>query len=271
MFKLFASAACLFLAANLALAQRSPRPGLELRSLAEVTSLKKKAESGDRNAQLALGQTLASRSRPADALTWYRKAAAQGSVEATSLAGEMLLFGKPANDDGQRVVAKPEEGMVLIYQAATNRHAEACRSMSIARQRGLSVRTNIVESYAWLRFYAEADPIRRKKELDTLGLTLTVPQLDQADKLVRDFNQRKWPALEICHDYKKDSRLKLSGVAIGGRFPLAIINRRTIAEGESASIPVEGGTVSVKCLKISEDSVLVAIDQESEPRLISLY
>jgi len=192
-------------------------------------------------------------------------------VEGASLAGELLLFGKAAGDEGQRVVAKPEEGLVLIYFAATNQHAMACRTMSIASQRGLGVRSNSVVAYAWLRLYAEADPLRRKRELDALGLTLTVPQLDQAGKLVEDLKQRKWPPLEIYHDYKKDSRLKLSGVAIGGRVPLAIINRRTIAEGESAVISVEGGTVNIKCLKISEDSALVAVDQEPEPRLISLY
>jgi len=268
---LITSAVGLFILMNSAGAQRNLHTGQEVRSLAELTVLKRKAESGDRNAMLRLGQTLASRSRSADALIWYRKAADQGSVEAASLAGDMLIFGKTAGEDAQQVAAKPQEGLALVYRAATNRHALACRTMSVAFQRGLGVRTNLVEAYAWLRFYAEADPVRRKRELDALGLALTVLQLDQADKLVHDFKRGKWPALEIHYDYKKDSRFKLSGVTIGGRLPLAIINRRTIAEGESASFAVEGGTVNVKCLKINEDSVLVAVDQESEPRLISLY
>jgi hypothetical protein len=268
---LIVSPVIFLLACDVSSAQQRPRSGSELRTLGEVTLLKQAAEAGECGAQVALGRTLAMRARPTDALAWYRKAADQGSVEAASLAGELLLFGKAGEDDSQRVMPRLEDGVKLTYFAATNRYGEACRSMSVAYQRGLSVQTNLTEAYAWLRLYAEADPARRKRELDALGLTLTAGQLEQAGKLIRDFNQGKWPALEICRDYQKESRLKLSGVMFGGRFPLAIINRRTIAEGESALIPVTGGALNIKCLKIKADSVLVAIEQELEPRLISLY
>ena len=271
--KFFAAIICMQLTPDSACAQRnlSSAPAPPTIRLAEISQLKRKAESGNLNAQLALGQSFASFDRPADALSWYRKAAAQGSADAAFLAGELLLHGRTAGDAAQQLPANPEAGIALIYCAATNRHAAACRAMSIARQRGVSTRTNIVEAYAWLRFYAEADPVRRKRELDALGLVMTVEQLDQADRLVSGFYRGNWPVLETTGNYRRDSRLKLSGVTVGGQFPLAIINRRTIAEGESAAIAIEGGTVNVKCLKISTDSVLVTVDQEPEPRLISFY
>ena len=246
-------------------AQSRTRASAQFGQLGEVPALKRKAEAGDQAAQLALGQTLASRSRPADALLWYRKAAAQGSAPAASLAGELLLFGKAANDDAQRVAARPEEGLALTYYAATNRNAEAWHTMAIALQRGVTGRTNNVEAYAWLRLYAEKNPAARKRELDTLALVLSVEDLDRANTIAQAARLGKWPAYQINREYKTDPRLKLSGVSIGGRFPLAIINRKTLAVGESMSIVLQGVTLNITCLEIKANSVLVTIDRADEP------
>lgn len=245
--------------------QPPPRAAAQFWQLGEVPTLKRKAEAGDREAQVALGQALANRSRPADALDWYRKAAAQGSSTAAWLAGELLLFGKPANEDAQRVVAKPEEGLALTYFAATNRNAEAWHNMSIALQRGLNGKTNNVEAYAWLRLYAEMNPAPRKRELDTLALMLTVQELDHANAIAQNARSGKWPAYQVYHEYKTDPRLKLSGLAVGGRVPMAIINRRTLAVGETASIVINGETLNITCVEINQNSVLVTIDSAAEP------
>lgn len=245
--------------------QVKPRSGSQFWQLGEVPTLKRKAEAGDREAQIALGQALVNRTRPADALVWYRKAAAQGSATAAWLAGELLLFGKTANEDDQRVLPKPEEGLAFTYFAATNRNAEAWHNMSLALQRGLGGKTNNVEAYAWLRLYAEVNPVPRKRELDTLALMLTVQELDRANAMAQSARLGKWPAYQFNHEYKTDSRLKLSGVAVGGRSPMAIINRRTLAVGETASIVINGETLNITCVEINENSVLVTIDSAAEP------
>jgi len=253
------------LEASGAATQPKPRASAQFWQLGEVPALKRKAEAGDREAQLALGQALSTRSRPADALVWYRKAAAQGSAVGAWLAGELLMFGKTANEDDQRVVAKPEEGLALTYFAATNRNAEAWHNMSLALQRGLTGRTNNVEAYAWLRLYAEMNPVSRKRELDSLALVLSIEDLDRANDIAQNARKGRWPSYQFNREYKTDSRLKLSGVSVGGRVPMAIINRRTLAVGESASIVIKGETLNITCLEINQNSVIVTIDRAEEP------
>jgi len=48
----------------------------------------------------------------------------------------------------------------------------------------------------------------------------------------------------------------------------AVINGKTLSEGESASVPFKSGTLAIKCLKIEKDSVLISLDGEDAPRLL---
>lgn len=264
---------CTFLAIAAACGQTARRPTVaDLRSLAEVPTIKRQAEAGDRQAQLELAN-IALQARPprsADALLWYRRAAAQGSLEAACAAGKLLLHGNSAGETSQRVQPQIEAGLTLTYNAATNRYVPAYRIMSEICQSGLAGQTNLVEAYAWLHLYAEADPSKRKTELDSLALQLTSAELDQARQLVLNCKERRWPSLFIPHDSAPDTRFKLAGITVGGRYPLAIINRKTIAEGETASIPIEGGTIVVKCLKVNEDSVLIEVQGESGRKELTL-
>ena len=59
-------------------------------------------------------------------------------------------------------------------------------------------------------------------------------------------------------------------VALGGRIPLAVINGKTLSEGESAAVSVKPGTLTIKCLKIEKDSVLIIVEGEDAPRLLHL-
>ena len=51
-----------------------------------------------------------------------------------------------------------------------------------------------------------------------------------------------------------------------GKTPLAIINGKGFAEGESATLPLKPKPVTVKCIKIETKSVLVMVDGEDSPR-----
>jgi hypothetical protein len=254
-------------------AQPAPRSLLsQLRSLAEVPQIKRKAEVGDCQAQLDLAHIAARAkpARPADALLWYRKAADQGNLEATYWAGDILLYGRKGNGTAQPVEPQPAEGLPLTYSAATNRYTPAYRNMSTARRNGLGCDKNLIEAYAWLRLYAEVDPVHRKAELDSLALQLTASQLDEAYQIALACKQGQWPPLNVERTAAPDTRFKLAGVTVGGRYPLAIINRKTIAEGETASIPIEGGILVVKCLKVNEDSVLIEVQGESGRKELTL-
>ena len=67
-----------------------------------------------------------------------------------------------------------------------------------------------------------------------------------------------------------DHRLKLSGITIGDKFSLCIINGKTLNEGESAKIPIARKLFVVQCPKIQKDSVLIVIEGEDAPRSLHL-
>jgi hypothetical protein len=62
--------------------------------------------------------------------------------------------------------------------------------------------------------------------------------------------------------------LKVNSINFGGKVPLAMINGKTLAEGESAKIFIKPLTLEIKCLKIEKDSVRIAVEGEEAPRLL---
>jgi hypothetical protein len=53
---------------------------------------------------------------------------------------------------------------------------------------------------------------------------------------------------------------------------LAVINGRSLGEGESAKISLKPGTLTpnIKCLKIERDSVAISVEGEDQPRVVRL-
>ena len=68
---------------------------------------------------------------------------------------------------------------------------------------------------------------------------------------------------------QRTTSLKLNGIS-GGITPLAIINGKTFAAGESGTIPFKPVPLAVKCLKIDTDTVTIAVDGEDAPRVLRL-
>ena len=59
-------------------------------------------------------------------------------------------------------------------------------------------------------------------------------------------------------------------MALGWKRSLALINGKTLSEGESAAVSVKPGTLTIKCLKIEKDLVLITVHGEDTPRLLHL-
>ena len=91
-----------------------------------------------------------------------------------------------------------------------------------------------------------------------------------ARSLAAQFKAGHWQAPTARAIPEGDPRLKLGGITVGGKVPLAVINGKTLSEGESATIAVKPGTLTIKCLKIEKNSVLIAVDGEDVPRLLRL-
>ena len=81
-------------------------------------------------------------------------------------------------------------------------------------------------------------------------------------------SHRREPAapIAVAAQAHVESTLVLKGIvgSVGRR--IAVINNETMQQGEEASIRTPAGHVRVKCLEIGEDSVLVQVDGEPQPK-----
>lgn len=235
----------------------------------DMAAIKQKAQAGDAAAQFALANGLASNSQSREALEWYRKAAEQGHVEATFKVGECLLFGAWGIGD-QGVRANPTEGIRWTFRAATNHHAKACRNMARALREGIGVNSDPIEAYAWQQLSAEfGGPISRF-ELNQSALKMDLPSIQTAQGIANQLKAGGWRLPSVRIFPENDTRLKLNGITIGPKSSLAIINGKTLGEGESATIQLKDVTFKLTCLKIEKDSVQVAIEGEDAPRQLRL-
>jgi hypothetical protein len=50
---------------------------------------------------------------------------------------------------------------------------------------------------------------------------------------------------------------------------VAIVNGQTLEVGDSAAMPAKNGTARVNCVRITRDSVLIAVEGEDELRVLS--
>jgi len=257
-----------FLIVSVVFAQ-DPLSGVLKMGFGDVAATKQKAEAGDPQAQLSLADILSYNFKKTEALEWYQKAADQGLTEAKSRLGEMLLFGGVGIPSSQNVKANPSKGIRWTFEAATNGNAKSVLNMSKALQNGIGVSTNLIEAYAWLQLYSESDTIMGRVLLNQLALKLDTGNLQAAQALVVQFKAGHWPSLSPRMLAEGDSRLKLGGVT-NGKTPFAIINGKTLAEGETVNIVLKEQSLTVKCIQIKQDAVLISIEGENEPRWLTL-
>jgi hypothetical protein len=259
------------LIATIATAQ-NPLGGIFTMGFGDVAALKRKAEAGDAAAQVALGDAFVSSFRASEALDWYRKAAAQGNVEGEYHIGNMLLFGGLGSPQSFAVRPNHAEGIRWTFMAATNLYPQACRNMATTLREGYGIRTNLVEAYAWLKLYSDtiSGSIVGRVELNQLALKMDTDALRRAEALAVEFKAGKWHLPVPLAIPEGDPRLKLGGITFGGKRSLALINGKTLAEGESASVSIKPGTLTIKCLKIEKESVLISVEGEDSPRLLHL-
>lgn len=250
-------------------AQNAELRGTLAQGFSDLGAIKIQAEQGDVAAQVKLADAYLSNFKSTDALEWYR-AAAPKSLEAQYQCGNLLLFGRSGIPQDKRITPNPAEGIKWTYSAAINGHKGAWRNMAKARQSGIGCSTNLVETYAWLSLLAETGDIVGRVEMNNLALKLSSEEILRGRSIEQDMQMGHWPKLVIQKNSKPDLGLKLNGLTPSGANPMAIINGKTLAEGETATIKFKKGTVNVKCLKIQADSVLILVDGEDEPRLLHM-
>ena len=129
------------------------------RALAEV---RERAAAGDVVAQFSLGSILYyGADDTAQAIEWFRKAAAQQYPPAEFQIGQLYDF-------GFGVVQSDGEALSWYRRAAGQGHAAADRAVGDFYQKGRSVTADATEASRWYRRAADADDIRAQYQLGQL-------------------------------------------------------------------------------------------------------
>lgn len=235
----------------------------------DMAAIKRSAEAGDASAQMALADALTSSFRYREANDWYRKAALQGHTKARFHLGDALLHGRSSIVQGQAVKQNVPEGIRWIYMAATNGYTQAAHTMARVLSEPRWDNTNLIAAYAWFKFASSKSGVARA-EMNRLALKMDTASLTQAEALAARFQAGEWRTVTAQTLPQGDPRLKLGGITFGGPQPLAVIGGKTLSEGESATLPLKTGPVTIKCLKIETNSVLVSVEGEPTPRRLTL-
>jgi len=250
---------------------QTPVTDILVLGLGDVAALKQNAEAGNAEAQVKLGNALSFNFRQKEALDWYRKAAAQGNIDAQYHVGQMLLFGAYGASTNM-VQPNQAEGLRWTFMAATNLNPGACHNMIKASGQGLGTNPDPVAAYAWLILFSETptSALLGRAEMNELALRMSTGDIQRAQSLAAEWKAGHWQPPVIRVTPEGDSRLKLNGIAFGTTTSLAVINGKSLQEGQSAKIILNPRILNVRCLKIRKDSVLISIDGEDQPRVLRL-
>jgi len=145
----------------------------------DFKEIKKRAESGDVEAQFNLGlmfdQGQGVPQNYAEAIKWYRKAADQGHVDAQYLLGTMYI-------QGQGVPQNYTEATMWLKKAAEQGLTDAQFILGGMYFHGQGVLKNLQTAYVWWSIASENGDKTSKKNLETLSSEMTQEQIAQAQK-----------------------------------------------------------------------------------------
>lgn len=241
-----------------------------------AVAAKPPVSAADKEAEklLAEGNDFRSGGKINEAVWAYRQAAKAGNLKAACAAGE-LLCGPLNTSRGQQRILDVSEGLSDLFVAATNRLPQACDALSGLLQHGTLVESNLVAAYAWMKIAADQDRAF-KKQLDQLAAQIPSDELPEATALANRYAKGHWPANLFRPVDRDDPRLKIKGITKGGRMLMVVLNRVTFTEGDtlnvapdSASRSALNGKLTVTCMEIGPDYVLVSIAGESHLKLLS--
>jgi hypothetical protein len=220
------------------------------------------------------GKTLLTQGKITEALNTFRQAAKAGNLDGAFHAGDILL-NQAKGSNGRERVLKAAESCGYLFVAATNLNPRACADLSEVFLHGIGQQTNPVAAYAWMKLASQREA-SLKASLDQLAVTLNPADVRLGQDLAREYQAGHWPSAITRPVDEDDPRLKVQGMTISSTKPLVIVNSATFAPGDTDEVrPANsanragGERLSVHCLEIGEDYVLVAIAGESHLKLLS--
>ncbi len=171
-----------------------------------------------------------------------------------------------------------------------------------ANREGTLIQKDIVQTYAWLQLSVDSSPgllmnPPHLPELNGLALEVDVATSQAGKRLAADYKAGHWPTLKILPPQpavsapvnkpvqfapptaakpitpppgpRPDPGLKLNGILYGATRS-AVINNKSVTEGDTVVLPFKPKPVTVTCIKIEPNSVIVTLDGEDYQRRVSL-
>ena len=223
---------------------------------------------------LAQGNSFLSNGKTTEALSAYRQAAKSGNVKGALAAGK-ILCDSFQNSHGRERILNISEGLSDLFMAATNRIPEACANISGVLQHGRGVHPDMVAAYAWMELAAGQNH-SYKNQLDQLVIQMNPGDVQPAQNLAHEYAQGHWP-MDLARPVDDgDPRLKIKGITVGGRSAMVVVNRVTFTEGDTMDVVPDGAprnsnttNLTVTCMEIGPDYVLVSVAGESHLKLLS--
>jgi hypothetical protein len=239
-----------------------------------IASMAQPATSEEAVKLVSVGKEFLSQGQNFQALWAFRQAAKAGNVDGAFQAGELLLK-QARNSRGSEQIIISSECIGWLFLAATNQHPYACAELSTVLENGIGIQTNLIAAYAWLKLASQIDS-SMTPELDRLVVHLNPADIHVAQDLSHEYQLGHWPADLVRPVDRQDARFKVQGVTVNRLKPMVILNNVTFATGDSGQVRPTNSTgraagerLSIKCLGIGDDYVLITIAGEPNLKVLS--
>jgi hypothetical protein len=283
----------ILLLTQLAVAQESPPAPPGEFSAEQIERLRDAAEGGDAQAQFGLGCAYDSKDA-AEAVKWYRKAAAQGHDGAQHNLGLMYELGKGVPKDGKKAVewylkaAEKDSGsylnlgsmysdgkvvpknsaLALKYYRAAAEHGDAAAQWNLGAMyaKGDGVPKNDVLAYMWLNLAGQTLEGARQNR-DTIALAMTQEQIAEAQALSQSWRPKGESKPAPPSPSLPPEQGNTLHVATGTGFFVSqdgyvITNYHVVSECQSLKVKTSKGILPAKRIKTdtSNDLALLKIE-----------
>jgi hypothetical protein len=239
----------------------------------DLAKIKIAADAGDPAAQYKLALAC-SDSKQAE--LWYRKSAEQGYATAQGQLGCRLFFryGTAMGVSPAEKAAIGEEAFKWLTLGANQGDTLAQGYLASVYLEGKIVTQDLLQAYKWGVLASRGSSVNvgsttGQSASKAAILKLNADQIAQAQKEVEQFKPHQ-AAPPLHPPTPLPSGLKLKGLCGTAANRLAIINNKTFAKGDTLTIKLADKAISVCCVEIRVDSVLITIDGSETPQELKL-
>jgi len=182
-----------------------------------------------------------------------------GNAHAQWRLGDYLLTGMPAmGKDKASVGADPKQGIKWLTTAANQGHQMAQFKLGKCYEDGIGVKPDKIEAYKWYRLASQKDRIVAGTALDRLILKMSSEQIAEGQKRADSFVVGQPPSPEP-RNLAILSELILKGITGPEKKRVALINNKSFAVGDEATLKLNGESVKVRCVEIGDKSAVVSL------------